>query len=80
MVRDRLTLCDLTDHTLAGLGERHNGRGGAIAFGIRNNNGLAALHNCYAAVGCTKVNTNNLAHNVFLLYLNVNRLQMNDGL
>ena len=62
MVRDRLTLCDLTDHTLTGLRERHNGRGGAVAFRVCDNDGLAAFHNCYTAVGCTKINANNFTH------------------
>ena len=65
MVRDSLTLCDLTDHTLAGLRECHNGRGGAVAFRVCDHDGLAAFHNSHAAVGRTKVNTNNLAHNKF---------------
>ena len=63
VVCDRLTLCDLTDHTLAGLRERHNGRGGAVAFRVCDNDGLAAFHNCYTAVGCTKINANNFTHN-----------------
>ena len=63
VVRDRLTLCDLTDHTLAGLRERHNGRGGAVAFRVCDNDGLAAFHNCYTAVGSTKIDANNFTHN-----------------
>ena len=69
MVGDSLTLCDLADHSFAGLGERDNGRCGAVAFGVCDNDGLAAFHHGDAAVGCTKVNTNNLTHNVFLLYI-----------
>ena len=65
VVGNSLALCDLTDHTLAGLRECHDGRGGAVAFGVGDNDGLAAFHNCYAAVGSTKVNTNNLTHNKF---------------
>ena len=52
-VGDRLTLCDLTDQTLAVLGERDNGRSGARAFCICDNDGLAALDNCYTRVSCT---------------------------
>ena len=69
MVGDSLTLCDLTDHTLAGLGKCYDRGGGAIAFGVRNNDGLAAFHNGNAAVSRTKVDTNNLTHNQFLQFI-----------
>ena len=68
VVGNGLTLCDLTDHSFAGLGERDDGRGGAVAFGVRDDDGLAAFHNCYTAVGSAKVNADNLTHNNFLLY------------
>jgi len=61
-VDNRLTLSNLTDHALAILGEGHNGRRGARAFGVGNDNGLAAFHNGDTGVGRTKVNTDNLAH------------------
>ena len=66
-VGDSLTLCNLTYQTVAGLGEADNGRGGAGTLRVGDDNGLAALHNSYAAVGSTKVNTNNLTHNIKLL-------------
>ena len=68
VVGNGLTLCDLTDHSFTGLGERDDGRGGAVAFGVRDDDGFAAFHNCYTAVGSTKVNADNLTHNNFLLY------------
>ena len=71
-VRDGLTLCDLTDHTLTGLRERDDGRGGAVAFGIGDDDGFAAFHDCYTAVGCTKIDTNNLTHNQFLQFISRN--------
>ena len=61
-VRNRLTLCDLTDHALACLGECHDGRGGSCAFCVCDNDRLAAFNNRYARVCCTKVNTNCLCH------------------
>ena len=62
-VGDSLTLCNLTYQTVAGFGEADNGRGGAGTLRVGDDNGLAALHNSYAAVGSTKVDTNNLTHN-----------------
>ena len=67
-IGDGLALCDLADQTLAGLGEADDRRGGAGAFGVRDDDRLAAFHNGDAAVGSTKVNANNLTHNNFLLY------------
>ena len=61
-VGDGLTLCDLTDQTLAGLGEADDRRGGAGALGVCDDNGLAAFHDSDAAIGSTKVNTDNLTH------------------
>ena len=52
-VGDGLAFCDLTDHTLAVFGKRDNGRGGSCAFGVRNNDGLAAFDNRDAGVCCT---------------------------
>ena len=66
-VGDSLTLCNLAYQTLAGFGKADNRRGGTGTLSVRDNNGLAALHNSYAAVGSTKVNTNNLTHNIKLL-------------
>ena len=66
-VGDRLTLCHLPDHPLAVFGEGHNGRSGASAFVVGDNDGLAAFHNCYTRVSRTKVDANNFSHNQFLL-------------
>ena len=62
-VGDGLTLCDLADQTLAGLGEADDRRGGAGALGVRDDDRLAAFHNSDAAIGSTKVNTDDFAHN-----------------
>ena len=66
-VGHRLTLGDLTDQTLAVLREGHDGRRGARAFGVRDDNRLAAFHHGDAAIRSTKVNTDNLAHICVLL-------------
>ena len=52
-VGNGLTLCRLADQSLAVLGKCHNRRGGTDTFRIRDNGGLAALHDCYTAIGCT---------------------------
>ena len=62
-VGDGLTLCDLTHQTVAGLGKADHRRGGACTLRVCDNNGLAALHDSHAAVGSTKVDTNDLTHN-----------------
>ena len=62
-VGDGLTLCHLTHQTVAGLGEADHRRGGACTLRVCDNNGLAALHDSHAAVGSTKVDTNDLTHN-----------------
>ena len=67
-VRDGLTLCHLADHALAGLGERDDGRGGAMTFRVGDNGRFAALHDGDAAIGSAKVDTDNFTHNDFLLY------------
>jgi len=67
-VRDGLALCHLTDHTLAGLGERDDGRGGAMTFRVGDDSRFAALHDGDAAVGGAKVDTDNFTHSEFLLY------------
>ena len=61
-VGDGLTLCDLTDQTVAGLGEANNRRGGACALRVCDDDRLAALHDSHAAIRSTKVNTNDFAH------------------
>ena len=69
-IGDRLALCNLTNHTLAGLGECYHGRGSTVALCIGDDNRLAAFQNSNTGIGSTKVNTDNLRHNVFLLYSN----------
>ena len=66
-IRNCLSLCDLTDHTLAGLGECHNRRCGSRPFGVRNNDGVIAFHDRDARVCCTQIYTDDLSHNKFLL-------------
>ena len=62
-VCDRLSFCDLTNHSFAVLRKRNDGRSGSAAFGVGDNSGFAAFKYCYTRVGCTKVNTNNFCHN-----------------
>ena len=50
-VGDGLALCHLAHHPLAVLGKCHNGRGGAVALRVGDNDGLAALHHGDAGVG-----------------------------
>ncbi len=66
-----LTLCGLTDETLTGLRERNYTGGSANAFCICDNNGLAAFHNSYAAVGRSKVDSDYFTHDIILLHVNV---------
>ena len=65
-IGDGLALGHLADQALSVLGEGHHGRGRAAAFSVRDHDGLAAFHHGDAAVGCTQVNTDNLAHCFFL--------------
>ena len=67
-VGDGLALCHLAHHTLAGLGERDHGRRCARAFCVWNYNRLAAFNHGYTGIRCTKVNTNCLAHNLYLQF------------
>ena len=48
-------------------GERHNAGGGALALGIGDHNGLAALDDCHTAVGGPQINANDLRHNCKVL-------------
>ena len=52
-VGNSLTFCNLTNHSFTGFRESNNGRGGASAFWICDNNRFAAFHNGYAGVCCT---------------------------
>ena len=67
-VGDGLALCDLADHTLAGFGERYDGRRSARALGVGNDFRLAAFHNGDAAIGSAKIDTDDFRHNDCLLY------------
>ena len=61
-VCDCLTLCSLTNQTLAGLREAHNRRSRSCALGVGDYDCVAAFHNGNTRVCCTQVNTNNLSH------------------
>ena len=65
-VGDGLALCHLAHQTLI-VFECHNGRGGTRTFAVGDNDGFAAFHNGYTGIGSTQVDTDNLAHNLFLL-------------
>ena len=56
----------MADETLAGLGEADDGRCGARAFGVGDDDGFAAFHNGNTAVGGAKVDANDLAHSIKL--------------
>ena len=62
-VGDGLALCHLAHHALAGLGESHHRGGGAGAFRVRDNNGLAALDDSHTGVCSTQINADCLCHN-----------------
>ena len=62
-VGDGLTLGHLANHPLSVLGEGHHRGGGAVAFGVGDDDGFAALHDRYAAVGGTQVDTDDFRHN-----------------
>ena len=61
-IGDGLALGNLSDQALAALGERHNGRSGALTFLIRNYRRLAGFHHGYARVGRAQIDANNLSH------------------
>ena len=67
VVRDGLPLCDLADHALSGFRKRDDGRRGAPALGVGDDNGLAALHHSRAAVGGAEINADRSGHTEFLL-------------
>ena len=70
-VGDSLALSHLAYQTLI-VFECYNrgGRAGALAIG--DDDGFAAFHNCYAGIGGTKVDADDLTHNLFLLKTTVN--------
>ena len=63
-VGDGLVLGGLAHDTVAVGTEANNGRRGAVTLGVHDDGGLAALEDGHCRVGCTKVNTENLAHGV----------------
>ena len=61
-VGDGLPLGDLTDEDLAVLGERHHRRGGAGAFCVRDDGGLAAFEDGHHRVRRTEVDSDRTSH------------------
>ena len=61
-VGDSLALGDFTHQALAAILKGHHRGGGAVPFRVGDDDGFAALHYSHAAVGCTQVDANNLAH------------------
>jgi len=61
-VGHRLALGRLTDQTLTILGECHDRRRCARAFGILDNLGFAPIHHRHAGVGGAEVDTDNFRH------------------
>ena len=66
-VQHRLPLGGGPDEPLVGVGERHDGRGGAVALGVLQHGGLAALHDRDARVRRAQVDSNGLRHIQVLL-------------
>ena len=63
VVGNSLPLGKASDHPLTGLGKSDHRRRGSAAFRVGDDDRLAAFHHGDAAVGRTKVDTNNLRHN-----------------
>ena len=63
-VGDGLALCHLAHHALAGLGEGHHRGGGTVALRVGDDDALAALHDGYAGIGCTEIDTDDFRHGV----------------
>ena len=61
-VGDCLVLGRLADDAVAVGTESDDGRGGAVALGVDDDRGLAALEDRHGGVGGTKVDAQNLAH------------------
>ena len=61
-VCDRLPLGDLAGQHLTIAGKRHDRRGRAVAFGVGNDGGLAALHRSHHRVRGSEVNSDSLGH------------------
>ena len=65
-VGDRLALGDLADEDLAGLGEGDDRRGGAGAFGVGDDGGLARLEHRDDGVGGAEIDADGLGHGLLL--------------
>ena len=65
-VRDGLTLGRLADFALSAFHKGDDRRRGALAFRVVDDHGLVAFHDRDAAVGGPEVDSDNLAHMVFL--------------
>ena len=63
-IGDGLTLCNLAHHSLIIL-KRNHGRSSSAALGVGDDDGLAALQHRDTGIGCTKVDADNLTHNLF---------------
>ncbi len=61
-VRDRLSLCNLADEHLTGLGKSHDRRRGPPAFCVRYDGGLARLEECDHRVSRAEVDSDGLGH------------------
>ena len=53
----------------------NDGRGSTAAFSVGDDDRFAAFQNSDAGIGSTQIDTDNLTHNKFLLYINQNFLQ-----
>ena len=58
----RLALGHLPDQPLTGFGDSHDGRRRPRTLLVGDDHWLAALHHRHDRVGCSQVNSNNLAH------------------
>ena len=61
-VGDRLPFGNLTHQALVAVGKGNHRRGGAVAFGIGDDLGVAAFHDRHARVGGAQINSNYLTH------------------
>ncbi len=61
-VGHRLTLGHLAHQALACVIEGHHRWGGSVAFDVGEHFRLATLHNRYAGIGCSQINTNDFTH------------------
>ena len=61
-VHRRLAARDAPDQALARFGERDHAGGGALAFGVGDDDGLAALHRRHAAIGRSQIDAYRRSH------------------